>query len=90
MLHTTLKNKSTTKNTAFATFGLTASDLNLDHATEALDTLDAELRQSIHLTYYSGFSTNQVADLLGVSVETIDARLSDGLSSLREALAAAA
>jgi RNA polymerase sigma factor (sigma-70 family) len=68
----------------------TTFDINLDHATEALDTLDAELRQSLHLTYYSGFSTNQVADLLGVSVATIDERLSNGLSSLREALASAA
>jgi DNA-directed RNA polymerase specialized sigma24 family protein len=88
MLHTTLE-----KNTTNLGRGLDhALDhaLNLDHATEALDTLDAELRQSIHHTYYSGFSTNQVADLLGVSVETIDARLCDGLTNLREALASAA
>ncbi|WP_181243399.1 sigma factor-like helix-turn-helix DNA-binding protein [Glaciihabitans tibetensis] len=65
-------------------------DINLDHATDALDSLDAELRQSIHLAFYSGFSTNQVANLLGVSVETAETRLSNGLVSLREALASAA
>lgn len=65
-------------------------DINLDHATDALDSLDAELRQSIHLAFYAGFSNNQVADLLGVSVETAETRLADGLTSLREALASAA
>lgn len=60
--------------------------IDLDHSTDALDTLSPELRQSIHLTYYSGFSNSQVADLLGVSVEVIEARVRDGLRSLREAL----
>ena len=72
------------------TGGSHPTEINLDHATDALDSLDAELRQSIHLTYYSGFSNEQVADLLGVSVETIEERLSNGLRSLREALASAA
>lgn len=79
MLHNTINNTSDIH-----------LDINLDHATDALDTLDADLRQAIHLTFYSGFSTNQVADLLGVSVETADTRLTDGLASLREALASAA
>jgi RNA polymerase sigma-70 factor (ECF subfamily) len=64
--------------------------LNLDHATDALDALPAEHRQSIHLTYYSGFTNEQVASLLGVTVETIETRLRDGLTSLREALGTAA
>jgi RNA polymerase sigma-70 factor (ECF subfamily) len=64
--------------------------LNLDHATDALDALPAEHRQSIHLTYYSGFTNEQVASLLGVTVETIETRLRDGLTSLREALGIAA
>jgi RNA polymerase sigma factor (sigma-70 family) len=64
--------------------------INLDHATEAIDTLSPEHRQSIHLAYYAGFSTEQVADLLGVSVETADARLHDGLATLRDVLRVAA
>jgi RNA polymerase sigma factor (sigma-70 family) len=64
--------------------------INLDHATEALDALSPEHRQSIHLAYYAGFSNEQVADLLGVSVETADARLHDGLANLRDVLSVAA
>jgi DNA-directed RNA polymerase specialized sigma24 family protein len=66
------------------------TELDLDHAEDALETLDAELRQSIHLTYYSGFSNAQVANLLGVSAEVIEERVRNGLTSLREALASAA
>ena len=64
--------------------------INLDHATEALDTLSAEHRQSIHLTHYSGFTNEQVAELLGVSADVIELRVRDGLSNLRDALASAA
>lgn len=64
--------------------------LDLDHATDALETLSAEHRQSIHLTYYSGFTQTQVADLLGVPVDTIETRLRDGMSSLKKAMAKAA
>ena len=62
----------------------------LDHATEAIDTLSPEHRQAIHLAYYSGFSNEQVADLLGVEVTVVEERLSDGLASLRDAMAVAA
>lgn len=62
----------------------------LDHATEAIDTLSPEHRQAIHLAYYSGFSNDQVADLLGVSVDVADSRLSEGLTHLRSALRVAA
>lgn len=72
------------------TITLDHNPIDLDHATDALDTLDAELRQSIHLTYYSGFSNAQVANLLGVTTEVAETRLRDGLTSLREALASAA
>lgn len=72
------------------TITLDQNPIDLDHAADALDTLDAELRQSIHLTYYSGFSNTQVANLLGVAPEVIEARLRTGLTSLREALDSAA
>jgi DNA-directed RNA polymerase specialized sigma24 family protein len=66
------------------------SPINLDHATDALDTLSPEHRQSIHLAYYGGFSTEQIAGLLGVTVEVADTRLHDGLVNLREVLRIAA
>ena len=64
--------------------------INLDNATDALDTLAPEYRQAIHLAYYAGFNNDQVADLLGVSVDVADSRLSEGLTHLREALRVAA
>lgn len=64
--------------------------INLDNATEAIDTLSPEHRQAIHLAYYAGFNNNQVAALLGVSVDVADDRLSEGLTHLREALSVAA
>ena len=64
--------------------------INLDNATEAIDTLSPEHRQAIHLAYYAGFSNNQVADLLGVTVDVADDRLTEGLTHLREALRIAA
>jgi RNA polymerase sigma-70 factor (ECF subfamily) len=51
----------------------------------ALEALPAEQRQSIHLTHYAGFTTTQVAELLGVPVDVIDSRLEDGLLQLRRA-----
>ncbi|MBX0299353.1 hypothetical protein K2F54_05105 [Cryobacterium sp. 1639] len=63
---------------------------NLDNAAEAIDTLSPEHRQAIHLAYYAGFSKNQVADLLGVTPDVADTRLSEGLTHLREALRIAA
>lgn len=64
--------------------------IDLDHSTQALDALSPELRQSIHLAYYSGFSNDQVADLLGVPVAVVAERLSEGLRGLRDALGVAA
>jgi RNA polymerase sigma factor (sigma-70 family) len=64
--------------------------INLDNATEAIDTLAPEYRQAIHLAYYAGFTNSQVADLLGVTPAVADSRLSEGLTHLREALRVAA
>ena len=64
--------------------------INLDHATDALETLPAELRQSLHLRYSSGFDDAQIAALLGLPAEVVRERLRDGLEGLRNALDAAA
>ena len=64
--------------------------IDLDNATEAIDTLSPEHRQAIHLAYYAGFDNTQVANLLGVTADVADARLSAGLTELRDALRFAA
>lgn len=64
--------------------------IDLDNATEAIDTLSPEHRQAIHLAYYAGFDNAQVANLLGVTADVADERLSAGLTELRVALRFAA
>ena len=64
--------------------------IDLENATEALESLSAQHRQSIHLSCSAGFSPEQVADLLGVPVDVAEARLDDGLRQLRAALRVAA
>ena len=56
--------------------------IDLDRSTEALEALSPEVRQSIHLVYSSGFTTGQVSDLLGVTVEVVEQRLCDGLAAI--------
>jgi len=56
--------------------------INLDHSPEALDALSPEQRQAINLSYFSGFTNEQVAGLLGVAVEEVEARLRDGFAAL--------
>jgi DNA-directed RNA polymerase specialized sigma24 family protein len=45
------------------------------HTPEELEALSPELRQSIHLVHYSGFTPEQVAGLLDVTVEVVEGRL---------------
>ena len=56
--------------------------INLDRTPEALDALSPEQRQAINLSYFSGFTNEQVAGLLGVSVEVVEQRLVAGLAAL--------
>lgn len=56
--------------------------INLDHSPDALDALSPEQRQAINLSYFSGFTNDQVAGLLGVTVEVVEARLRDGFAAL--------
>jgi RNA polymerase sigma factor (sigma-70 family) len=58
--------------------------VNLNHSQEALDALPPELRQAINLSYFSGFTTTQVAGLLGVTVEVVEQRLEAGLAALAD------
>ena len=56
--------------------------INLDRTPEALDALSPEQRQAINLSYFSGFSKEQVSGLLGVSVEEVEARIREGFAAL--------
>ena len=56
--------------------------INLDHSPEALDALSPEQRQAINLSYFSGFSNEYVADLLGVNIEVVETRLREGFAAL--------
>jgi len=56
--------------------------INLDRTPEALDALSPEQRQAINLSYFSGFSNEQVSGLLGVSVEEVEARIREGFAAL--------
>ena len=56
--------------------------INVDLSPEALDALAPELRQSIYLSHFSGFTNDQVAGLLGVTVEVVEDRLRAGFAAL--------
>lgn len=67
-----------------------SSTIDIDRSAEALEALSPELRQSIHLTYYSGFTVTQVADLLGVTTTVVEERLLEGLRTLDASVATSA
>ena len=56
--------------------------INLDRSPEALDALPPELRQAVSLSYFSGFANEQIAGLLGVTVEVVEARLREAHAAL--------
>jgi DNA-directed RNA polymerase specialized sigma24 family protein len=56
--------------------------INLDRSPDALDALSPELRQAVSLSYFSGFSNEQIAGLLGVTLEVVEARLREANSAL--------
>ena len=56
--------------------------VNLEQSPEALDALPADQRQAINLSYFSGFTTEQVSALLDVDIETVEERIRVGLASL--------
>jgi RNA polymerase sigma factor (TIGR02999 family) len=48
------------------------SILTLDAALEKLDALDPRLRKIVELRYFGGLTEHEVADLLGVTVRTVE------------------
>src|SRR5271157_4192637 len=54
----------------------------------AVDRLDAELRESVHLHYYQGLTLEETAEAMGVAASTVKYRLRQALDALQAALAA--
>jgi RNA polymerase sigma-70 factor, ECF subfamily len=55
-------------------------------ASDALRSLTEIQRQVVTLTYFGGFSQSEVAQLLGLPLGAVKARIRDGLLGLRDAL----
>jgi RNA polymerase sigma-70 factor (ECF subfamily) len=55
-------------------------------ASDALRSLTEIQRQVVTLTYFGGFSQSEVAQLLGLPLATVKARIREGLLGLRNAL----
>ena len=53
----------------------------------AVDRLDPDLRETVHLHYYQGLTLQQTADAQGVATSTIKYRLRQALPELRKAVA---
>ncbi|MCP2635530.1 sigma-70 family RNA polymerase sigma factor [Microbacterium sp. HD4P20] len=67
-----------------------ASDAETDTAVElrlAISRLPAELSEIIRLTYWDGFSSAEVAQILGLNASTVRTRLSQARAQLRTELA---
>jgi RNA polymerase sigma factor (TIGR02999 family) len=62
--------------------------LALDEATRALEADDARTAKVIELTYFGGMTRDEIGEVLGVSVPTVDRALRFGRAWLRHALAA--
>jgi RNA polymerase sigma-70 factor (ECF subfamily) len=60
---------------------------DLAHAVyEAVDHLDSDLRNAVHLRYYQALTVQETADALGVAVSTIKYRLNQALDELQAVL----
>lgn len=56
------------------------------HLKVALQTLPAQMRRAVILHAYHGYSYREIAEILGVSVDTAKSHLSRGLKRVRSAL----
>lgn len=65
---------------------MVAEILALDQALAQLEQLDARGGQVLHLTHFGGLDRQQIADVLGVSVASVDRDLRFARAWLREAL----
>lgn len=56
-------------------------------ARRALRSLGEDERQAVTLAYFGGYSQVEVAQLLGLPLDIVQARIRDGLAGLRDAMA---
>ena len=63
--------------------GCLEPDSRKDEVFEAVMALDAKYRLSIYLYYYEGYSTSEIASMLGVPVNTVSTRLARARAKLR-------
>ena len=54
---------------------IVADVLSLDQALTKLESLDARSSEVLHLTYFAGLDRQQIVDVLGVSLSTVDREL---------------
>jgi RNA polymerase sigma-70 factor (ECF subfamily) len=54
----------------------------------AVDQLEPDLRQTVHLHYYQGLTLEETADIMGVAASTVKYRLRSALNELQKQLAA--
>jgi RNA polymerase sigma-70 factor, ECF subfamily len=62
------------------------SRLEQEKVRRCLRRLTEQQREAVRLTYYTGYTQRQVADLLRVPLTTVKGRLRDGLIKLRDCL----
>jgi RNA polymerase sigma factor (TIGR02999 family) len=62
--------------------------LALDEALIAFEELDPRAGQVLHLTYFGGLSREDIADVLGISVPTVDRELKFGRAWVERAMSA--
>ena len=66
---------------------MVAEILALDHALKQMEQLDPRGSQILHLTHFAGLDRQQIADVLGISLATVDRDLRFARAWLREELA---
>lgn len=59
---------------------------DLSFVWEAVKSLPAKYREAIHLFYYEGYSTKQIADILKINEATVRSHLHRGRAKLKELL----
>ena len=59
---------------------------DLSFVWDAVKTLEPNYREAIHLFYYEGFSTAEIAEILGKNESTVRSNLSRGRQKLKSVL----
>lgn len=68
--------------------GEPVSRLDVEPARRALNRLSEDQRQAVTLAYFGGYSLSDVARILELPLDTVEAHIRDGLAALRSAMGA--